>query len=265
MGGMDDHTVVGRVAAVLEAVAGLGDAATLAALTRSTGIPKPTVRRIAADLVARHLLERCDNGYRLGQRLLELGLRAAEQHGLRRAATPYVQDLFARTGEVVWISAVTETTFVLVDSAFGTDWAKEFRRRGWPTVIRSTVFLATAAGRLLLADRPDLAGWLQSRPLPPPTRYTVTSWPQVAAELDLIRETGVAIEHEQAMLGYSCIASGLRSPDGSLIGTIGITGRTGRFAAKRLTRPLLAAASDIACILATERGSPHAHSQSPLR
>jgi hypothetical protein len=47
------------------------------------------------------------------------------------------------------------------------------------------------------------------------------------------------------MLGYSCIASGLRGSDGSLIGIIGVTGRTGSFAAKRLTRPLLAAASDM--------------------
>src|SRR5882757_1619212 len=101
MGGMDDNTVAGRVVAVLDAVAELGGSVSLAALTRSTGIPKPTVRRIAADLVARHLLEHCENGYRLGQRLLELGMSAAEQHGLRNAAAPYLQDLFARTKEIV--------------------------------------------------------------------------------------------------------------------------------------------------------------------
>jgi DNA-binding IclR family transcriptional regulator len=265
MGGMDDHTVAGRVVAVLDAVADLGDAATLAALTRSTGIPKPTVRRIAGDLVARNLLERCDDGYRLGQHLLELGLRAAERHGLRNAATPYIQDLFARTGEVVWVSAASETTYSLVDMAFGANRAEELRRRIWPTVIRRPVFLATAAGRVLLADRPDLAERLQSRPLRPLTRYTVTSWPQVAAALNVVRDTGTAIEHDQVMLGYSCIAAGLRGPDRSLIGMIGVTGHTGNFIAKRVTRPLLAAASDIARILATKHGSRHADSQSPLR
>ncbi|WP_446219963.1 helix-turn-helix domain-containing protein [Micromonospora sp. IBHARD004] len=65
---MDDHTVTGRVMAVLEAVGALEEAATLAALTRHTGIPKPTVRRIAADLVARKILNRDATGYLWGSK-----------------------------------------------------------------------------------------------------------------------------------------------------------------------------------------------------
>ncbi|MEV6984738.1 helix-turn-helix domain-containing protein [Sphaerisporangium sp. NPDC051017] len=75
---MDDRTVTGRAAAILDAVAA-GDPMTLAELTRAVGIPKPTVRRIAADLMSRRLLARCADGrYRLGVHLLELGVRAAE-------------------------------------------------------------------------------------------------------------------------------------------------------------------------------------------
>ncbi|HEX6356653.1 helix-turn-helix domain-containing protein [Actinophytocola sp.] len=94
---MDDHTVTGRILAVLDAVADHDGPISLAELTRAVAVPKPTVRRIAADLCARRMLRRCadDGGYLLGPRVLELGMRAAAQLDLRQAATPYLQDLFA--------------------------------------------------------------------------------------------------------------------------------------------------------------------------
>ena len=245
MDSVDDHTVTGRVVAVLDAVAGLGDGATLAAVTRATGIPKPTVRRIATGLVARGLLERVDAGYRLGRHLLSLGLLAAEQQGLRDAATPYVQDIFARTREVAWISALSDNAFVLVDRAFGSNRAEDLRRSRWPSAVHSAPFLASAAGRLVLADRPDLADRLRRRPLPALTHRTPVTWPQLSAALTAVRNTNVSVEYEESAPGYCCIAVGLHGPDGTLIGMIGVTGRTGGFDPGRLRRPLLTAANDI--------------------
>ncbi|RZU74985.1 IclR family transcriptional regulator [Micromonospora kangleipakensis] len=241
---MDDHTVTGRVMAVLEAVGALEEAATLAALTRHTGIPKPTVRRIAADLAARGMLNRDATGYRLGPRLLEFGAQAAWQQGLRQAATPYVQDLFARTREIVWLSVFTETTNVVLETAFGTDRVDDMRRP-WPTAIRGAHFLATASGRILLGDRPDLTEYLRSRPLPRMTPYTPTQPEKVLAAIDTARNAGVAIEHEESMRGYNCIAAGVHGPDRRIIGVVGVSGRTGSLAVERLARPLLAAASYI--------------------
>ncbi|OHV27848.1 hypothetical protein BBK14_18835 [Parafrankia soli] len=251
---MDDHTVTGRVVAVLDAVAAGNGAVTLAELTRSTGIPKPTVRRITADLVARHLLERGDNGFRLGCRLLELGTRAAAHHGLRHIATPYVQDLFARSGEIVWVMALARNSVAIIDHVFGANRAQDMRRGSWSMDVHSPAFLTTAAGRILLADRPDLAARLRGRRLPPLTRRTVTSWPRIAADIAAVRDTGTAVEHEQCSLGHSCVAAGLRGRDGSLVGVIGITGRTATLAAPRLTRPLAAAAADLSRELATSAG-----------
>jgi DNA-binding IclR family transcriptional regulator len=81
--------------------------------------------------VTRGLLERLDEGYRLGPSLLQLGLHAAEQQGLRAAVTPYVQDLFARTREIVWAIAFTDTTHAMVSHAFGDHRAADMRRP-WP-------------------------------------------------------------------------------------------------------------------------------------
>lgn len=235
---MDDHTVTGRVVAALDAVAAHRDPVTLAELTRRTGLPKPTVRRIAADLVNRRLLERRGDRYRLGDRLLDLGMRAAAQHGLHRIATPHVQDLFARTREIVWLSTFTETAITLVGTAFGANRAQDVQRAAWPLAIDAPAFPATAAGRVLLAERPELADRLRSRPLAPLTPYTTISWPRLDAALDTVRDTGTAFEHEQCAVGYACLATGLRGPDGSLIGIIGVTGRLGGVTARRLTPPL---------------------------
>ncbi|OHV73005.1 IclR family transcriptional regulator C-terminal domain-containing protein [Pseudofrankia sp. BMG5.36] len=245
MGSMDDHTVTGRVVAVLDAVAAQADAMTLAELTRATGIPKPTVRRIAADLVARRLLERRDDGFRLGSHLLDLGARAARHHGLRDVATPYVQELFARTGEVAWIAAATERSLTLVDSAFGTNRAQAVRQGEGTLEFSGPALLMTAAGRVLLADRPDLVEQLRPQSLPKATARTTTSWPQLIAALAVARDTGTAIEHEQSRFGYSCIAAGIRDQEGSLVGVLGITGRIGSWAPERIARPLVAAAASI--------------------
>lgn len=238
---MDDRTVTGRVLAVLDAVARLDGRATLAGLTASTGIPKPTVRRIAADLVTRGLLEREPDGYRLGPQLVRLGAAAAVQQGVRDAVAPYVHDLFARTGEVAWMTTFTETSITLLDSAFGSRRAEDMRHP-WPATIRSPGFLTTAAGRLVLADRPTLVEDLQLRALPRRTRYTVTNWRQVSDAIERVRDTRVAVEHEQAMLGYSCIAAGVHDRRGELVGAIGVLGRTGTFVPERLSLPIRQAA-----------------------
>jgi DNA-binding IclR family transcriptional regulator len=249
---MDDRTVTGRVVAVLDAVAAHSQPVTLAELTRSTGVPKPTVRRIAADLVSRRMLERCDDGrYRLGSRLLGLGLHAMAQQGLLQAVTPHVQDLFARTREVVWVVAVTGSGIALLDSAFGANRAHTMRPGSWPPIDSCAAgFHASALGRVVLADQPELVERLRSRPLRALTPYTTTSWPQLTTELDAVRDTAVATEHQQTGIGYSCVATGIRGSDGSLIGVIGVAGRTGNVQTHRLARPLLTAARDTARALA---------------
>ncbi|MFE6610918.1 helix-turn-helix domain-containing protein [Amycolatopsis sp. NPDC057786] len=229
---MDDHTVTGRVLAVLDAVAAR-ERTSLAGLARDTGIPKPTARRIAADLVIRGLLRRVQGGYQLGDRLISLGVRAADQRNIRLATVPHVHDLHTRTGQISWTFMLTPTAFTLLDLAFAPQCAAEIRQNPWPTDFRSRAFVNSALGRILLTDRPELAE---------PHRGTC---PRLATAVQVVRDTGIAVEHEQTRPGYSCLAVHLRSPDGTLVGALGVTGRTGISASTRFTRPLLAAAEQV--------------------
>ncbi|MEV6714473.1 hypothetical protein AB0M48_20830 [Lentzea sp. NPDC051208] len=58
-------------------------------------------------------------------------------------------------------------------------------------------------------------------------------------------------EHEQNRLGFSCTAVGLRDGAGTLVGVLGVTGRTANLSVQRLARPLRTAAEDITRTLMT--------------
>src|SRR5260370_33849645 len=78
-------------------------------MTRRTGIPKPTVHRLAGELVALGVLEGERGVYRLGRRMFELGQLVPRQRDLREAAPPFMQDLFEAAHETVHLAALEGT------------------------------------------------------------------------------------------------------------------------------------------------------------
>jgi len=64
-----------------------------------TGLPLPTIYRMAQALCAHGLLEKKGARYKLGLALLHLGTRVAEGIELRRQALPHLEWLNERTGE----------------------------------------------------------------------------------------------------------------------------------------------------------------------
>ncbi|WP_433685130.1 IclR family transcriptional regulator [Nocardia sp. CA-119907] len=224
----DDRTVVGRAVAIIEAVADSHDPVGLAALTRRTGIPKPTVRRIANDLARRGMLELTPEGYRAGTLLIYHGLRAAQQYGFVVTAQPYIQDLYLRTrGEIVWCATVYGGELTLNGSAFGRNYATVMKRQNWPSLASfGPSMVLTAAGRLQIAAHEEQAEQILATGWAPLTQYSVTDPRKLRALLDEARDTGFAHEREQTAVGWSCVASAVRDASGAFIGAIGVTGRS---------------------------------------
>ncbi|MEV5834754.1 IclR family transcriptional regulator C-terminal domain-containing protein [Nocardia sp. NPDC052112] len=224
----DDKTVVGRAVAIIEAVADARDPVALATLTRRTGIPKPTVRRIANDLARRGVLELTQDGYRAGTLLIYHGLRAAQQHGFVLTAQPYIQDLYLRTrGEIVWCASLYGGELTLNGSAFGRNYAAVMKRQNWPSLASfGPSIVLTAAGRLQIAAHEEQAEHILAMGWAPLTQYSVTDPRKLRALLDEARDTGFVHEREQSAVGWSCVASAVRDGSGTLIGAIGVTGRS---------------------------------------
>lgn len=58
------------------------------------------------------------------------------------------------------------------------------------------------------------------------------------ADVQVVGDNGVAIDTEQSLLGYGCVAAGVRGTDGRVIGVLGVVGRAHSLIAPRLTRPV---------------------------
>src|SRR6478609_1504425 len=153
----DDHTVLGRAIEIVASCTTEATPMTLAELARLTGIPKPTVRRIAENLVHRDVLARTTAGYAAGDALIAFGQRASRQQSVRAEVTPHLTELHARPGvAATWMVDVARgVPWTLIGSVFGHDAARSGYTDAWPRDPRAPSILTSALGRFVLSDRPD--------------------------------------------------------------------------------------------------------------
>ncbi|MEV4260602.1 helix-turn-helix domain-containing protein [Kribbella sp. NPDC049584] len=243
---MDDHTVTGRAMAILEAVgAGLGPM-TLSKLVAETGIPKPSVRRIANRLVDHRILHRESGGYSLGLHLAELGQLAARQLGTAETASPFIHELHQRTRQIAWIGTAGDDGFVMLESSFALRHS-QLMAAEWPPPAPPGLFGATAAGQLLLSTRPQLVDlFLQSGPTRL-TPYTVTNPQLIVRRLERVAETGLAIEREETRVGWWCGAVVIPGPTTPHI--LGLTAELHGMSPHRGLRQLQQIADELTCEL----------------
>ena len=81
-------SVLARAVHLLDAFHAEDHRVSLATLVQRTGLPKSTVHRMLGDLVALRLVEKGTDGYHLGGRLFELGMRASVERQLRPKVWP---------------------------------------------------------------------------------------------------------------------------------------------------------------------------------
>ena len=111
--------VVGRVAAVLQAVAAAGTAGT-AEIARSTGLTRPTAHRLLTALAHEGLLDRDGTGHwALGFELTLLGAVAAQRYPAQDLATPHLRRLAEATGESAFFSARRGDEVICLERAEG--------------------------------------------------------------------------------------------------------------------------------------------------
>lgn len=188
---------------VLQAFRPHGGALTLPALVERTGLPKPTVHRLAEALVGLGLLERLSIGYRPGLGLFELGELVPVKVDLREAALPFMQDLYEATHETVHLGVRDDLDVVYAEKIRGHGGVDVPSRVGGRLPLSST-----GVGKALLAHaETDVVAAVLSRPLRGLTEHSVTDPDRLAAELTEIRRTGLAYDREEATLGVGCVAA----------------------------------------------------------
>jgi DNA-binding IclR family transcriptional regulator len=236
------NSVLGKVRPILEAFTADDSELSLAELVRRSGVAKATVHRLAQELVTWGLLEREGCDYRLGLRLFELGQRVHRQRILREAVQPYMEDLLLITRETIHFAIPDSLDVVYLD--------KIFPHRGLNAESRVAGRLplyCTGTGKAILAHSPpSLFVDVVRNGLKPITRHTVVSPGRLRAQLDRIRDDGIALETEEIRLGYASLAVPVfAGRTTALVGALSITAPTYRMDASGHATALRTAALGI--------------------
>jgi DNA-binding IclR family transcriptional regulator len=194
----------------------------LGEIAERVGLPKSSVHRLLATLVAHQLVERDPETrrYRLGIRLFELGSAAIHERGLHTAAHPALEQLSARSGETCHLAVLSGTEAVYVYKLDGPASIVMSSRVGGRAPCH-----ATSIGKVLTAwAGEELFEALRGRPLHAYTARTITTFEAFEAELARVRDQGYALDLEEFEEGLRCIAAPVRDHSSQVVAALGIAG-----------------------------------------
>lgn len=213
--------VIDRISLVLDAFEGPGRL-TLAQIVRRTGLPRSSAHRMLERLVALRWLRRDGRDYELGMRLVELGSLALHQDRIHRAAIPLLRDLHRATGLVVHLAVLDGSDVVYLEK-IGDHMAAAIPTR----VGGRQPAHCTAVGKAILADDDnatvDATVDLSARK----TRYSIATATQLATELAKVRAHGIAVEREESLPGFGCVAAPI-GPAGQAVAAVSVCGPLSR-------------------------------------
>jgi DNA-binding IclR family transcriptional regulator len=197
---------------------------TLAGLTRRTGLPQATVRRLAFELVVAGALDRAADGtFTVGTRLWQLGTLAPLTEPLRTVALPFMEDLYTALQQHVQLAVLEGHEGVIVE------------RLSTPSAVGLTSGVGgglplhcTAVGKVLLAhgDAATFDAEVE-RGLERFTPQTVTDPAQLRRELADCRRTGTAIVRGELTPGADSVATRIMDGEGRVVAALSVVVRTG--------------------------------------
>ncbi|MBN2552600.1 MAG: IclR family transcriptional regulator [Spirochaetales bacterium] len=194
----------------------------LAEISRRMGAHKSSVYRILRTLEAADFLRwNGERGlYRLSPKILELASRVLARYDLREVAGPPMEELAARTGEIIHLSILDGYEIVYLEKKGAGQVLTVATRVGgrYPAY-------ASAMGKVLLAFLPEqqLQGILEETELVALTPKTITDEGRLKRELAAIRGQGYAVDDEEAFPGIRCVAAPIREPSGRVVAALSAT------------------------------------------
>jgi DNA-binding IclR family transcriptional regulator len=213
--------VLDRAAALLEAIARYPDPVSLKVLCAETELHASTAHRILGSLIDNRFVERDGAGhYRLGIRLLQLGVRLHSSIDLRAVALPVMEDLRDRLGESVNLTVREGDVLVYIEKATPN------RMMHVQQLIGSRAPLhVTAVGKMMLGagGEDEIRGYAERTNLPAYTRNTLTALPALMDDCLASARRGYALDNEEAEIDVGCIGVLIHDSHGNVVAGLSVS------------------------------------------
>jgi len=194
---------------------------------------KSTAHRLIMVLESSRYVERdsATGKYRLGSRILELGLSALSKLDVYEIARPYLRALVTETGETAHIGVLRDGEVVSIVNVESTQ-----AIRTPSTVGTRHPAHCSSLGKVILAfsAEGEVDRFLAGRTLEGFTRNTLTSPIVFRREIEKVRESGYALDDEEREDGLRCIGAPVRSSSGEVIASVSIAGPVFRITPDRI-------------------------------
>jgi DNA-binding IclR family transcriptional regulator len=243
---------VDRAARILEALAGGPRRLGVSELADRLGLSRPTVHGLLQTLQAHGFVEqdRDSDKYQLGAGLLQLGNSYLDLNELRGRSIVHAERLAARAQAAVRVGVMHGPSIVIVHHVFAPDAAFQVLEAGAQLPLH-----ASALGKAMLAFLPGEVVEDVLADAPPRLTSRTLAPKALLAELDVIRERGVARERDEAVLGESSVAAPIFDHAGHAVGAIGVVGDTDRIIPRGPARGVTAAVTEAARGVSRELGA----------
>ncbi|SFB21338.1 transcriptional regulator, IclR family [Collimonas sp. OK607] len=242
---------------ILETLASTNEEYGITNLAQSLGMPKARVHRHLTALKNYGYVTQnpSTNRYSVGWRLYLLGQNLVKRFQVVSLSTKIREDLRDKVGQAVVISTYTEDEVIVLNVVLGKNPLEILLRPGANFSLNSA-----AQGKVVLAFGPEsILKQTLDRTLLPDTSHTITDPDRLQAEIEQVRKQGWADAPEELFLGVNAIAAPIFMADGTLFGTLAVTGSIHYLPVQPATdtvSALLEAAAKISTILGYTPSSP---------
>ncbi|RJO80026.1 IclR family transcriptional regulator [Nocardia panacis] len=188
---------------------------TLSELAAELGLAATTVHGIVRTLAAHGVVVQEHGGgrYQLGPAVLRLGNVYLDTLDLRSRALTWAHELARQTGFAVRVGVLFGADIVIIHHEPRQDGSRQM-----PEVGIEIPAHASALGKAVLAFLPPAP----DGPLRSMTGETITDPAALAQHLADVRESGLAAERDEAVLGESGLAGAIFDRTGAVVGAVGI-------------------------------------------
>jgi IclR family transcriptional regulator, pca regulon regulatory protein len=206
-----------RGLAILSAFGRGGSSLGITQLGRELDLSRSTTHRYVATLAMLGYLEQdaATKKYRLGPRVIDLGLAAINSMEVREVSAPHLQQLSDETGYTVNMAVLDGLDIVYVDRCRNSRAGQREIDLNLHVGSRLPAY-CTSMGKVLLAylPREECDELLERLELTRRGPNTIVAKAELVAELGRIRHAGMAVNNEELAYGLRSIAAPIFAQDG---------------------------------------------------